>query len=343
VRERERERERAICFSTSRGEEIVLAEGLDPRMKNEKRKENGKERVFRDYKTKKDTAKERRKAEAEALNRLRELFPNSKPMELIKVLASSDMDVQKAADALVDGKQKAKQLLRQWHVVGEVPTATTTTREKKRGIEKESTRTKKESRIPAVDVVSRFSGGSGSRNGNGSNAGASSDSAAGRDWEGLFRSLVSASVETVFSDNNSEDLEQELDATHKRKELLRNLSRQVEEREVKLQREIKLQRCKEAFEGLHGILRHREKKLRKEIDDQEDADVEFSDLEALRKLLGSFGQVVVSPKASSSDEDDSRSDQSDTFPALGNGNNNLRAFLQHNSSDKNGTKWSNLV
>ena len=84
-RERERERERAICFSTSRGEEIVLAEGLDPRMKNEKRKENGKERVFRDYKTKKDTAKERRKAEAEALNRLRELFPNSKPMELIKV------------------------------------------------------------------------------------------------------------------------------------------------------------------------------------------------------------------------------------------------------------------
>ena len=54
-------------------------------MKNEKRKENGKERVFRDYKTKKDTAKERRKAEAEALNRLRELFPNSKPMELIKV------------------------------------------------------------------------------------------------------------------------------------------------------------------------------------------------------------------------------------------------------------------
>ena len=85
MRERERERERAICFSTSRGEEIVLAEGLDPRMKNEKRKENGKERVFRDYKTKKDTAKERRKAEAEALNRLRELFPNSKPMELIKV------------------------------------------------------------------------------------------------------------------------------------------------------------------------------------------------------------------------------------------------------------------
>ena len=159
------------------------------------------------------------------------------------------MDVQKAADALVDGKGKTKQLLRQWHVVGEVPTATTTTREKKRGIEKESTRTKKESRIPAVDVVSRFSGGSGSRNGNGSNAGASSDSAAGRDWEGLFRSLVSASVETVFSDNNSEDLEQELDATHKRKELLRNLSRQVEEREVKLQREIKLQRCKEAFEG----------------------------------------------------------------------------------------------
>ena len=97
------------------------------------------------------------------------------------------------------------------------------------------------------------------------------------------------------------------------------------------------------FAGLHGILRHREKKLRKEIDHQEDADVEFSDLEALRKLLGSFGQVVVSPKASSSDEDDSRSDQSDTFPALGNGNNNLRAFLQHNSSDKNGTKWSNLV
>ena len=160
------------------------------------------------------------------------------------------MDVQKAADALVDGKQKAKQLLRQWHVVGEVPTATTTTREKKRGIEKESTRTKKESRIPAVDVVSRFSGGSGSRNGNGSNAGASSDSAAGRDWEGLFRSLVSASVETVFSDNNSEDLEQELDATHKRKELLRNLSRQVEEREVKLQREIKLQRYQEAFQSI---------------------------------------------------------------------------------------------
>ena len=61
--------------------------------------------------------------------------------------------------------------------------------------------------------------------------------------------MVSASVETVFSDNNSGDLEQELDATHKRKELLRKLSRQVEEREVKLQREIKLQRCKEAFEG----------------------------------------------------------------------------------------------
>ena len=87
MRECERERERAICFSTSRGEEIVLAEGLDPRMKNEKRKENGKERVnYRVLsKTKKDTAKERRKAEAEALNRLRELFPNSEPTEIIKV------------------------------------------------------------------------------------------------------------------------------------------------------------------------------------------------------------------------------------------------------------------